>query len=102
MGTPVHRGSLELDLWIKQPGYDHKLKKLTLNFAYQQHFSRLPNAYEQVLFDAMRGSHSLFASSDEVLASWKILQPVLEYWSMNTQDLLFYKPGSSIDQVLDS
>ncbi|HSX17974.1 MAG TPA: glucose-6-phosphate dehydrogenase [Candidatus Saccharimonadales bacterium] len=91
--------SIELDLWVKAPGYDRKLQKLPLSFEYQQHFGRLPDAYEQVLVDAMSSNHALFASSDEVLASWSALEPILKHWGMH-EDLYFYKPGSMVDEVL--
>jgi glucose-6-phosphate 1-dehydrogenase len=93
---------IELDLWVKQPGYDRRLQKKTLSFLYEQDFSdRLPNAYEQIIFDAIRERHSLFASSDEVLESWKILQPVLDHWKENNIDLSVYKSGSSVEQILN-
>ena len=92
---------IELDLWVKEPGYERKLQKLKWSFDYDQHFpGRLPDAYEMVIVDAMRGNHSLFASSEEVLASWQILQPVLECWALNADDLKTYKPGSPIEQIL--
>lgn len=92
---------IELDLLVKKPGYERELQKLRWSFDYDQHFpGRLPDAYEMVLVDAMRGNHSLFASSGEVLASWQILQPVLECWSMDPNDLKTYKPGSTIEQIL--
>lgn len=94
---------IELDLWAKKPGYERKLQKLKWSFDYDQHFpGRLPDAYEMVIVDAMRGNHSLFASSQEVLASWRILQPVLECWSMDSSDLRTYKPGTPAAQVLKS
>lgn len=53
-----------------------------------------PNAYEKVLVDAIRGDHTLFATSDEILASWRILQPVLDAWGNNSDDLVIYEPGT--------
>ena len=93
------REGIELDLWVKEPGYERKLKKLPLSFAYGQHFKHLPDAYEQVLIDAMRSNQSLFASSREVLASWAVLEPVLNMWEKDTK-LASYKPGSTIEEVL--
>lgn len=90
---------IELDLWVKEPGYERKLKKLSLSFAYGQHFGRLPDAYEQVLIDTMRSNHSLFAGSGEVLASWAVLDPILKKWQ-NEGSLAKYKPGATISQVL--
>lgn len=94
------REGIELDLWVKEPGYRHNLQKQPLRFIYEQRFGRVPEAYEQVLIDAMRAKKSLFASSEEVLTSWKILQPVLDYWSMSDSDLKIYQPGSTIEEVL--
>jgi glucose-6-phosphate 1-dehydrogenase len=89
---------IEIDLWVKKPGYEQDLQMLPLDFNYQQYFDRLPDAYEQVIVDAVRGRGSLFASSAEVLASWEILQPVLDKW--DELKLKVYKPGSSIEDIL--
>lgn len=89
---------IEIELWVKKPGYEQDLQMLPLDFNYQQYFDSLPDAYEQVIVDAVRGRGNLFASSQEVLASWEILQPVLDKWP--DLELKIYKPGSSIDDVL--
>ena len=97
------REGIELDLWVKKPGYEQDLAKLPLEFNYEQHFGgNLPDAYEQVLVDAMRSRANLFASSGEILATWKILDPVLKAWGMSTDDLKFYKKGSTYQQILKS
>ncbi|MBX4190640.1 glucose-6-phosphate dehydrogenase (NADP(+)) [Candidatus Saccharibacteria bacterium] len=94
---------IELDLWVKQPGYDRKLQKKTLSFTYHQNFEdRLPNAYEQIIVDAIRGSQSLFASSEEVLESWRILQPILNHWQKSKEGLKIYEPGSSVEEILQN
>lgn len=92
---------IEFDLWVKQPGPVRQLQKLSLNFSYQQHFARLPDAYEQVLLDGLRSNHSLFASSEEVLVSWKILEPILTRWKKPDQDLLVYKPGTTLESLVE-
>lgn len=94
------REGIEIDLWVKKPGYTRELQKLKLSFAYEQYFGRLPDAYEMVIVDSMRSNHSLFASSAEVLASWRILQPILDHWNMNSNDLGAYAAGSTIDDVV--
>lgn len=95
------REGIELDLWVKQPGYDRKLQKKTLSFSYEQNFEqRLPNAYEQIIVDAIRGSQSLFAGSGEVLESWRIIQPAMDYWQSSKPPLKVYEPGSSVEEIL--
>lgn len=94
------REGIELDLWVKEPGYEHRLQKQPLKFIYEQRFGRVPNAYEQVLIDAFRSKQSLFTSSDEVLAAWRLLEPIQTAWVKSSSDLFFYPPGSSIEAVL--
>jgi len=53
------------------------------------------NTYERVLLDAIKGDRTLFASSQEILASWQILQPVLDAWQQSDKGLVFYEPGSA-------
>lgn len=91
---------IELDLWVKQPGYERRLEKMPLSFSYGEHYGKLPDAYEQLLVDAMRSNHSLFTASGEVLASWKMLQPLLESWAGNADNLRPYNPGSTAQGVI--
>ncbi len=81
---------IELTKWLQTKNIPQDFK---------QPASSLPDAYQQVLADAMRSNHGLFASSDEVLASWRILQPLQSYWYMHN-NLLIYKPGSSATEIL--
>ena len=66
-----------------------------MDFSYNGAFDEPthPDAYERVLVDAVRGDRSLFATSDEVIASWQILQPILSYWSEN-DEISTYKAGT--------
>ncbi|MGD8374379.1 MAG: glucose-6-phosphate dehydrogenase [Candidatus Woesebacteria bacterium] len=86
--------AIEFDIWVKQPGYGKSLKQVPFDFTYSNHFNDLPEAYEQVFVDAIRGDRNLFTTSDEVLASWRILDPIQHAWSMQNYDLIFYKNGS--------
>jgi glucose-6-phosphate 1-dehydrogenase len=95
------REAIVIQLWVKQPGYDRKLQKIPHEFTYDKHFEHLPGAYEQVLFDAMQSNHSLFASGEEVLQSWRILKPIQEKWHASSNDIVEYSPGSTIDEVLN-
>lgn len=87
---------IELDLVTKKPGYTHELQKTVMDFSYRQNFvdHGHPDAYERVLVDAVRGDHTLFATSEEILASWRIIQSVLDAWAKQSDDLVSYKLGS--------
>lgn len=93
------REGISVCLWTKRPGYDHATEKHPLDFSYISHYNELPEAYERVFVDAMRGDHSLFTSGSEVLASWKILEPLRRHWENSATDLVFYNKSSSIESI---
>ncbi|MEM1450468.1 MAG: glucose-6-phosphate dehydrogenase [Planctomycetota bacterium] len=68
--------SLYID--VKQPGSTTELERIPLSFRHGDHFGALPDAYETLLLDVLRGDQTLFVHSDEVLASWRIFDPLLE------------------------
>ncbi|MDN5275249.1 MAG: Glucose-6-phosphate 1-dehydrogenase [Candidatus Saccharibacteria bacterium] len=84
---------VSIELFTKKPGYDREFESRQLAFTYPED-TILPDAYEQVLVDAIRSHKSLFTSSEEVLASWKILQPILDAWQMESEPLQQYAVGS--------
>lgn len=88
--------SIVIDLWVKKPGFNRVMQSTKMNFNYQQAFSddSQPDAYERVLVDAIRGDHVLFASSEEVMQAWRIIQTVINAWEANGNDLAVYPKGS--------
>lgn len=86
---------IELELVTKKPGFGTELEATSMDFSYQQAFAghEHPNAYERVLVDAVRGDHTLFATSEEVMEAWRIVQPVLDEWSKAAK-LTTYTPGA--------
>ena len=85
---------IDIDLLIEEPGFAHRLSKVKMNFSYAQSFDSSHDAYERVLIDAIRGDKLLFATKAEVMASWRLLQPVLDHWVKTSADLLIYPSGS--------
>ena len=90
---------VQIDLFVKAPGYDQRVDLRSLTYAYPED-EELPDAYEQVLVDAVRSQRNLFASSEEVAASWRVLQPLLDAWSMDNRPLPTYQVGAPLDSVL--
>jgi glucose-6-phosphate 1-dehydrogenase len=89
---------IHLQLRVKQPGFETKLQEAVMDFSYAQAFgldSGHPSAYERVLVDAVKGDRTLFATGGEVLASWRIIEPVIAAWQGNADGLQTYTQGSS-------
>jgi glucose-6-phosphate 1-dehydrogenase len=70
-----------------------------LSYMYSSDDQRLPDAYEQVLVDAMNSRKSLFATSGEVLRAWEILAPVQQAWTTQTS-IAIYATGASAADVI--
>lgn len=90
---------VEMELFIKKPGYDREFERRELKFSYPDDID-LPDAYEQVIVDAIKSRKSLFTSSKEVLRSWQILQPVQEEWRISADNLRIYKAGSQPEDII--
>ena len=86
--------SFALHLWTKKPGYDWETEPGALKHSFKEVYGTLPDAYEQVIVDAVRSNHTLFTSSAEVLESWRILEPVRRVWELGGDGMTFYQRGS--------
>lgn len=87
---------IALRLMVKRPGYGMDLVPVHMNFHYDQEFDQDTSldAYERLLLDAIVGDQMRFARTDEIDASWQIVNPILEAWERNESPLLTYKPGT--------
>jgi len=61
---------------------------------------KLPDAYERVLVEAIRGRKYIFTTSPEILRSWELVTPIQETWQMDKAPLKLYKPGSTAASIL--
>lgn len=92
---------VELCFFAKRPGYGHAIERVPLAFTYADHFGALPDAYEHVFLDALRGDHTLFVSSEEVLESWRIIDATRKAWDAGADTLTLYPQGATPEQVLE-
>jgi glucose-6-phosphate 1-dehydrogenase len=86
-----------LDVSSKIPGTDDAVSPTHMDFCYRQSFSAaLPEAYQRLLFDAIKGDRTLFVSAEETETAWKILDPFLDKGPLG-----FYNRGSLPTSKLD-
>jgi glucose-6-phosphate 1-dehydrogenase len=72
---------IQLHLQTKVPDAGMKLQLTDLDFQFRRNFTgSLPDAYQRLLLDALKGDASLFARSDEVELAWGIIDPILGAW----------------------
>ncbi len=63
----------------KVPGSDQESRSVNMEFHYRSSFGggALPEAYQRLLLDAMKGDAALFARSDEIETAWRLIDPVI-------------------------
>jgi glucose-6-phosphate 1-dehydrogenase len=88
----------------KVPGVGMQVRDVTMDFGYGHAFTEAsPEAYERLILDVLLGDPPLFPRHEEVELSWKILDPIEEFWAEQGQPEQ-YRPGtwgpSSADDLL--
>ncbi|MEJ3404017.1 glucose-6-phosphate dehydrogenase [Rathayibacter sp. YIM 133350] len=74
----------------KVPGAGMQVRDVTMDFGYGHAFTE---AYERLILDVLLGEPPLFPRHEEVELSWKILDPIEEFWATQGQPEQ-YRPGS--------
>jgi glucose-6-phosphate 1-dehydrogenase len=68
-----------MDLASKTPGSEHRLTQTAMKFCYEDEFDvEIPEAYQRLLLDALRGNKTLFVSAEETEMSWRKFGPFLD------------------------
>lgn len=78
----------------KVPGPSMQVRDVTMDFGYGHAFTEdSPEAYERLILDVLLGEPPLFPRQKEVELSWKILDPIVNFWASNGPPE-GYAPGS--------
>jgi glucose-6-phosphate 1-dehydrogenase len=87
---------MRLGMMTKDPGPGGlRLSPTGLDIHFEKTFNvRLPDAYERLLMDTVRGDATLFMRRDEVEAAWTWVEPILEVWSGRPDQPRPYAAGS--------
>lgn len=87
---------IALEFSAKRPVMQVQVESVAMDFSYSQTWRhQLPEAYERLLLDVMRGDSTLFTRSDEVGAAWGIVDPILQAWKQDPDfPVRSYAPGS--------
>ncbi|MBA3489259.1 MAG: glucose-6-phosphate dehydrogenase [Longispora sp.] len=95
---------LMLKFGSKVPGTAMELRDIAMDFQYGEAFTESsPEAYERLVLDVLLGDKTLFPDSAEVEASWRVIDPLEEFWTGSKPHL--YRAGEwgprAADEMLD-
>ena len=91
---------MDLRVTIKEPGPGGmRLVDVPLDMTFADALGPeaedVPDAYERLIMDVIRGNQTLFMRGDEVEAAWAWTDPLIEGWTKRGDTPKEYEPGSS-------
>lgn len=83
--------------WVKKPGPAMDIEERDFVFDYHEAYGEglHVDAYERLLLDAVRGDQTLFVSTEEILAGWRFVDPIIRAWEQDKTPLVSYEPQSA-------
>ena len=86
---------VSLAIGAKVPGQGLQIRTVHMDFLYGGAFrTDLPEAYERLLVDCMRGDASLFTREDEVVEQWEIVDAIVAFWRRDRPSFPNYAAGT--------
>ncbi len=87
---------IHLGFEAKEPDSYQEMRTVRMDFHYRDAFKGdIPEAYERLLLDALKGDASLFTRRDEIELAWGLIDPLVRYVGSSwAEDVTTYEPGS--------
>ncbi len=70
---------IAIKLLVKKPGLGNETQQVLMDYCYERSgHDIMHDAYQKLLIDAMNGDQTLFPSSEEVIASWQVIEQLIK------------------------
>ena len=90
---------LRLSIMTKEPGPGgFRLRPISLDMTFEEELGKdwhIPDAYERLLMDVVRGNQTLFMRGDEVEAAWRWIDPIIAGWQASGMPPEQYDAGGN-------
>ena len=88
--------ALHMRFEVKVPDTTEDTRSVNMQFEYDDAFGKdaIPDAYERLILDAIKGDASLFTRSDGLENAWKFMDPIIETWEQDGVPLSLYQQGT--------
>ena len=85
-----------LKFGMKVPGAGFQIKNVGMDFHYSDLINtKLPEAYERLILDALNGDSTLFARADSVEEAWNFINPIIHAWKNDPSIKLYGYPAGT-------
>ncbi|MCF7969563.1 MAG: glucose-6-phosphate dehydrogenase [Methylococcaceae bacterium] len=85
---------IRMEMTVKEPGLEMRTRVTNLDASFRNKDELAADAYEDLLLDVIEGDRSLFLRYDEVEYAWKIVDPIINKWSVDRDYIATYPAGS--------
>ncbi|HYX77483.1 MAG TPA: glucose-6-phosphate dehydrogenase, partial [Gaiellaceae bacterium] len=86
---------VSLAIGAKVPGQGLQIRTVHMDFLYGGAFrTDMPEAYERLLLDCMRGDSTLFTREDEVVEQWQLVDAIVAAWQRDRPSFPNYAAGT--------
>lgn len=84
---------ISIHFWSKRPGFDYAYEERTLEYLLRpaKKSTQYVEEYEKLLLDCIAGDQTLFVSTKEVAAMWKVIDPIIRGWERSVVPLHTYE-----------
>ncbi|XP_052190193.1 glucose-6-phosphate 1-dehydrogenase 6, cytoplasmic-like [Diospyros lotus] len=88
--------AIYMKLTVKHPGLELSTDQSEMDLSYRDRYQgvTIPEAYERLILDTIRGDQQHFVRRDELKAAWEIFTPLLHRIDNRELKTTPYKPGS--------
>ena len=87
---------LAMRFGMKVPGAGFKVKDVQMDFHYSELTdAHIPEAYERLLLDGIKGDATLYARGDSVEAAWAFVDPIIKAWENDPSIKLYGYPAGT-------
>ncbi len=87
---------LLLNFGMKVPGDGFRVKNVNMDFHYSDLANQyIPDAYERLILDCIKGDATLYARGESVEAAWAFVDPILNAWKNDPEQKLFGYPAGT-------
>ncbi len=85
------REAITLEFFAKKPQHAYEVEKRTMDFTLRDGgTSQYVEEYEKVVLEGLRGDQTLFVSTPELKAMWRVIDPIVAGWKAGAVGLSRY------------
>ncbi len=92
------REGIAVRFWAKKPGLTMEMEERVLNIDLRGdvggHAAQYTEEYERLLLDCVNGDQTLFVSTREIAAMWRVIDPIVKGWAKGLVPLRHYAPDT--------